>query len=192
MGRQGLVQARNVISVQHGAGRIIGIGQKNHFGFIAERGQQAIDTGRQIFFRHFDRRGTGGAAGQLVNQKSMHRVQHFIARPQIGFCQKAQNIIRAIAANNTRRIQPIDLGQFLAQSARAAIGIKRRVAQIFERSQRFRAGPERVFIGGKLERVGNAVDRFLAANIGRHIQYAVFCYRSGHFSVSETVSSRVR
>ena len=115
MGRQGLVQARNLVSVQHGAGWLLGLAKKIT-GFICERGQQAIDTGRQIFFRHFDWR-TGGAAGQLVNQKSVRCVQHFVARPQIGLRQRLKISSEPLPQTMRAASSPLTSASFCAKRA---------------------------------------------------------------------------
>jgi hypothetical protein len=52
-----------------------------------------------------------------------------VAFAEIGLAEQAEQFVRAVAAEDVGRVQPVHLGNRLAQAMRGAIGIKREIVE---------------------------------------------------------------
>src|ERR1019366_2750266 len=108
---------------QIGAGRIVRIGEKNHLGSRANLGEDSIGVRRQIGFVRDDWNAARRENGDLVDEKTMLGKNAFIARTNIGGGEEVKDLVRARAADNAGRVDPMFRAERLAQECGGAVRI---------------------------------------------------------------------
>src|SRR6185312_13908948 len=85
--------------------------------------QEAVDIGGEIFLGHGDRRGARRFGGDRVHEEAVPAVEHFVAGAGIAAREHADELVRAGAADDALRIEPVAPRQGLAQLDGGAVGI---------------------------------------------------------------------
>ena len=118
------MQTFHLFEGQIGAGRIVGIGEKDDLGARVTRVENLVDVGGEPVFRRHDRRAAGGPNGDRKDEECMRGDDPFIAwaykRPR----KQVQEIVGPVAADDPRRIETIAMGDRLAQRRVRAVGIE--------------------------------------------------------------------
>src|SRR6202030_1477961 len=95
------------------------------------------------------------------------------ARPGIGALQQRDQLVRAGAADDARRVEPMMPPERLAQPGGAAIRVAVDLAgEGLVRGDRLRAGAERAFVRGEPDRPRHAFGVRLAADVRRNVEDA--------------------
>src|SRR6266513_718088 len=120
----------------------------------------------------------------------MGAIQHLIAGAQVGVTDQSQHFVGAVTADDARRIEPVNLGDRLAQRRSTSIRIKmqpRRGRAIRLKCSRARSDGR--FVGGEL--MGSRRRLRPRANIGGDIEYARFWRRTTHGALSRQLHAWV-
>src|SRR5580704_6737936 len=151
---------------QISAGRIVWIGEEDHLGPRANLGEDTISIGGQILFRRDDWNPARRENGDLVDEKTMLRENPFVARTDVGSGEEVKDFVRARAADESGRIEPVFCAKRLAQVRGGAVRII--LETIGKGTKSFsRAGrrTERRLIRRKLKYLGRARRSAFAWNI---------------------------
>src|SRR5690606_13198102 len=97
----------------------------------------------------------------------------FVARRKVDLRQQAENLIRAVGADDVCRIETMDLADGFAQPSRRAVGIYVQSCGHIPRGL-YRLGrrPKRIFIGRELEKPDASRRGALARHIGLNVHDA--------------------
>src|SRR5262249_58851469 len=93
MRRQTAMQPLDFVERHVGAGRVVGVGEKNDLGARAHRGEHGVDVGSVVLFRRRDRRRAGAADGDRVDQKRVGGVNRLVAVVEIGVGDEVQEVV---------------------------------------------------------------------------------------------------
>jgi hypothetical protein len=104
-------------------GRVVRIGDEDHFGLRCHGFQDRVDIGGEILLRHGDRLRAGSERRDRVNQEAVLCVDRFVAVGEIGARQKVEQIVGTSAAHNAARVEAEHPPDRLAQCGRRAVGI---------------------------------------------------------------------
>ena len=126
-----------------------------------------------------------------VHQKAVPAVQHLVAGAGISAQQQRDQLVRAGAADDPRRVEPVLAADRLAQRLGAAVGIA--VDLVGQRpigGDRLRARAERAFVRGEADRPLDPGDLGLAADIGGDVEDARARRRAGRAVIRVSLSLR--
>ena len=110
MRRQPLYQTLYFAIRHHGAGWIIGVGQKHQARTLAAGGQYCVNIRVTIALGHLNWRGPSRQGRNAIHRKPMFGMDHFIAGPSKCLAEQCNNFIAAHAANYALGIQIIFCG----------------------------------------------------------------------------------
>ena len=179
-GRQARMQPAHFVMPQIGARRIVGIGEIDEPRLRRHRLQHRIDIGAAVLLRHRHGLGAVGQRGDLVDEKRVFAVHHFVARTQIGGGEQ----VSAVRPNRCRRRCGADRGRTLRRSPRAESS--RCLRDRWQRSDLAASnastacglGPSADSFEDSLNRIVDALDMRAAADIGRDVENAGLRSRS--------------
>ena len=124
------MQPRKFRAGQESAGGIVGIGEEHHARGRGHGSQQRIDIGAIILVGRHHRGRAAAPRGNIIDRKAIADIQHLVARPGEGLRRQIEQFVRTGAADNPRRINPMQRAQRLAQGHAIGIGIAiRRIAR---------------------------------------------------------------
>ena len=124
IGRQTGVEAPNLVGGNVSSGRVVGVCQKYNFCARCDLGEDRVDVCSQACFFGDDRGAAGRQNSNLVNKKTMRCKNAFIAGAYIGIGDHREDLVRACAANDLRRVDAKEAPDDGAQVGRRAVRIK--------------------------------------------------------------------
>jgi len=165
------MQPRDFGARREGAGRIVRVGDEHDSGALGDRGEDRVDVGGVVAVVDDDGLGTDATRGDLVDRETVADVDDLVAGAGIGARDQMQDLVRAGAVDDARRIEVVMRRQCLAQRGRAGVGItfQRPVGGI-ERGLRCGAGAERVFVRRQLDHRAAIVGRRATGRVRRDPQ----------------------
>uniref|UniRef100_A0A0N4ZZD0 PE-PGRS family protein n=1 Tax=Parastrongyloides trichosuri TaxID=131310 RepID=A0A0N4ZZD0_PARTI len=178
MSGQACVQAADLLTRGEAAGRIGRVRQIDQLGPLIDQAQHGVDIGAEVRLGRQLDFGLTGAGRDLIGDEGVLAGDDIVPGLQIGLVQQGEDLVRAVAEDQPLRLQPVRLGHRCAQAIGPAVGIevdRRRGGG--EGLARLLARAQRVFVGGQLDRFGDARDGALAADIGRDVQHAALGLR---------------
>ena len=124
VGGQARVQAADLLARGVAAGRIGRVRQIDQLRPLIDQGQHGVDVGAEIRFgRQPDFRLTG-AGGNLIGDEGVLAGDDVVPGLQIGLIQQGEDLVRAVAEDQTFRLQPMRLSHGGAQTVGSAVGIE--------------------------------------------------------------------
>ena len=179
------MQPLDLVERHRGAGRIVRVGEEDDLRLARHRGEDGVDIGGVIGFRHHHRPRAGAERRDRIDQEAVHGVDRLVAVDEIGLRQQMQEIVGAGAADDALGIEPERMPDRLAQIARRTVRIiLEMIGGGLVGRDRARARPERRLVRRQLEYLGHARCAALAGHIGRDIEHAGpgFWTRGSHYS----------
>src|SRR5690606_16690616 len=142
------LKAAHLIDWQVGAGRVVRVRKEDDLRAPGDGGQYGIDIGALVLLLRHDRRGACRQDLDAIDEKAVLRIDALVARPKIGLREQAQKLVRTVRTQDVGRVEPVDLGNRLAQAGGGTIRVKLQMAaRRLDRLQRRRRGAERRLIG---------------------------------------------
>ena len=92
--------------------------------FARDARQHAVDIGGEIALLRDHRLGAVGGNGDRIDEEAIFRIDRLIAGTQIGMGEELQDLVRARAADDVRRLETVARGDRLAQFMRRTVGIE--------------------------------------------------------------------
>jgi len=158
--RESRMQPADFLERQVGAGRVVRIGQEHDPRPAGDGGEDCIDIGALVRFRHRDRQGAGGLDVDPVDQETVRGEDRLVAGRQIGLGKQADELVRAVRADDVGSVQPMRVGDGLPEPRGGAVGIefepRSRLARRLDRPWR---GAERILVRRQLVHLGDTVGR---------------------------------
>ncbi len=125
MRRQGIRKPRDLRRRQIGAGRVVRIGEEDDLRLRRHFREDGVDIGGKFNLVGDDRRAARRQNGDAIERKAMFGIDAFIAQAQEGIGQQKDQFVRARAADDLRRVEPMQRAERRAQGASRAVGIDR-------------------------------------------------------------------
>ena len=101
------MQPSDFVRTQHGAGRIVGVGEEHHAGPLAYQRQQGVHIGPVIGIGRDHRGRAATPRRDVINRKAVADVQHLVARPGKALRGDVEQFVRPGPAHDPRRIDPM-------------------------------------------------------------------------------------
>ncbi len=200
LGRQAGGQTVNLLRVQARAGGVVRVGQEHEARLVGAGGQKVVDVWRQIGVWRGDGRAAVCLRGEPVEGKTVVGKQHLLPLTGIGHAEKGDKLVRAVAAQDPRRVDVMPGADGGAQVGAVRAGISRQIiASRLVGGDGGRAGAEGVFVGGELDDPVHAFDMAGPADIGRNAHDPglrgdlgrIVCRIVGHFACLPLLSEVV-
>ncbi len=86
-------------------------------------GEQRVDVGAEVAVGRDHHFGAAAARGDVVDREAVADVDHLVARPGEGLRGEVEQLVRAGAADDPRRVDPVHRADRRAQLGRVRIGI---------------------------------------------------------------------
>ena len=167
MGRQARMQALHFGGGEPGARGIVGVGDEDDFRARGHGGEDRVHIGGVVLFRNDHRRGARRQNRDAIDQKAMLGEDALVALVEIGGGGQMQHIVRAIAADDPRGVEPVAFGDGGAQALGGAIGIEFETASgAAEGFNGLGRGAKGRLVGGELVDLLGAGRAALAGHIG--------------------------
>ena len=156
LGQAGM-QAADFLEGQIGAGRIVRVGEEDDLRLRRDGGEDGVDIGALLGFLDRDRHGAGSLDVDLVDQEAVLGEDRLVAGRKVGLGEQAEELVGAVGADDIGSVQPMRLGDRLAQPRRRAVRIEFELAgDLAHRLDRLRRRAERVLVRGQLVDLGHA------------------------------------
>ncbi|MNY09624.1 hypothetical protein D3C86_1425440 [compost metagenome] len=171
--RQGGVQTADFLARIPTAGRVRRIGDIDDAGALIDLFEDGLDLGLHVRLGRQLDLGAAGLGRDAVGEEAVLAGDDVVAGLQIGLVQQGEDLVRAVAEDQTLALQTVMGGHGVTQLARAAVGID---VDVLQRGgiglTRLLAGAQGVLVRGQLHRLGEARDGALAAHIGGDVEDA--------------------
>ncbi len=159
LGWQVFGQSFNLGQTDHGAGRVVRIGDEDQLRLVGAGTKDRVHVGDAFVLWHFDRGCPGGQRTDLVKRKPVFGVNDLIPRPGIGLAEECDDLVRSDSADDLVGVQVIHLCNRCAQGGVVGRGIS--VQFMYRATHRLLcsgAGAKRVFVRAELDHIRHAID----------------------------------
>ena len=80
--------------------------------------EDGVDVGDAVALGHLDGLRPGGERRDAVHGEAVLGVDHLVLRAGVGLAEEVDDLVRAHAADDPRRVEPADLADGVAQARR--------------------------------------------------------------------------
>ena len=173
MRRQPVGEAGEIRVGQHRARRVGGVGDEHHLRALVRAIEDRVHVHDPPALGQPHGPGAGGTRGDGIHAEAVLGVEHLVAVAGIGLRQQPQQLVRARAAHDPRRVEPVGLADGGAQGGVRAVGVAVQVpAGAGEGRAGGVAGAVRVLVRRQLDHLGHAARARGPALVGGDVEDA--------------------
>ena len=106
-----------------GAGRVVRVGEEHDLGALGDTGEDRIDVSGELALGGDHRRRAAAEYGDAIDEEAVLRVDALLTRSEVAMRDQVEQLVRAGAADNARRVEAVLAADRLAQLQRGTVRI---------------------------------------------------------------------